>query len=806
MKIAYGWLKDYYPTDLSIEEAAEILTDIGLEVEGSERVSSIPGELQGIVVGKVTSCGKHPNADRLSVTTVDVGKTEEYQIVCGAPNVAAGQYVLVALPGATLYPTKGEPFTIKNGKIRGEVSNGMICAEDELGLGESHDGILVLDKEYAPGTPASSVYKVYADEVLEIGLTPNRSDAMCHYGVARDLNAALRSRNKNHAALQLPSVSGFVVKETSKSVKISIQDTKRCLRYAGIRIQGVKNGVSPAWIQARLKSIGLRPINLIVDVTNYVLHETGHPLHAFDADKISGNHIIIKTLEEGTELVTLDGVSRKLSAEDLCICDEQGPLVLAGVFGGERAEVSSETQSIFLESALFDPVSIRKSARRHGLSTDASFRYERGVDPEMSIYALKRAALMITSLTGGHATMEINDVYPKAVEPHEVKLRIDRVQKLIGKKIPATTIKEILSNLEIKIRSDLENTLVLQVPAYRADVTREADLIEEVLRIYGFNNVEVPGSMKIVPNAFKISLNEQKQRQTGLQLTGMGFHECLNNALTHRKFAVDETNAVEMLNPLSQDLGILRQSLIPGLSANAAFNIHRRNSLLRLFEWGKKYEKLKPGQYRETNLLSLLISGKTQKENWLFEAQNSSFHSLSGDVHRLFKMWDIEVTNYTDYSSPLMENAIAWYNGSTLLGYGGSISSSLSKSLEVDQPVFVAELYWDSILELLRNRAVTFKEIPKFPAVRRDLALLLDENVQYQSLEKAAKDAERKLLREVNLFDVYQGKGIEQGKKSYALSFILQDNQKTLTDKQVDKTMERILNKITEATGAVLRT
>ncbi len=806
MKIAFGWLKEYLPIEMKVEQAAELLTDIGLEVEGIERVSSIAGELEGLVVGKVLTCGKHPNADRLSVTTVDVGADEPYSIVCGAPNVAAGQHVIVALPGTTLHPIKGDAFTIKKGKIRGEVSNGMICAEDEIGLGTGHDGILVLDKEYAPGTPAKEVFRIFTDDVLEIGLTPNRTDAMCHYGVARDLRASIRSRDKNGIALQLPSVSGFSVKEKTQSIKISIEDNKRCLRYAGIRIKGVKMGPSPDWMQARLKSIGLRPINLVVDVTNYVLHETGHPLHAFDADRIEGGHIIVKTLDEGTEFVTLDGVTRKLSAEDLCICDERGPLVLAGVFGGEKAEVDDQTENIFLESALFDPVSIRKSARRHGLNTDASFRYERGVDPEMSIYALKRAALLIMNIGGGSASMEIDDVYPKSIEPKEVKVKISNIQKLIGKNIPPTTIKEILSNLEIKIKSDLDDTLVLQVPAYRADVTREADIIEEVLRIYGFNNVEVPGKMHIVPNAYQVNPNERLIKQISLQLSGMGYHECLNNALINKRFAVDSSTQVEMLNPLSQELSILRQSLIPGLAANAAHNIRRNNKRLKLYEWGKQYEKLSAGKYRETNLLTLLISGKSHGENWLMPNQDTNFHHLSGEVHRLFKLWGIEITDYREAQHPLLEGGVEWHSGNRVIGFGGAISADLDKALEVDQPAFVAELNWDAIFEFSKVKKIQYRELARFPSVRRDLALLLPENVQYHTLESIARKTEKKLLRKVNLFDVYQGKGIDSGMKSYALSFLLQDESKTLTDKQIDKSMERILKALAEETGAKLRT
>jgi phenylalanyl-tRNA synthetase beta chain len=806
MKIAFSWLKEYLPVEMSVEQAAELLTDIGLEVEGIEHVSSIPGELEGLVVGKILTCGKHPNADRLSVTTVDVGAKEPFSIVCGAPNVAVGQFVIVALPGTTLYPTKGDAFTIKKGKIRGEESNGMICAEDEIGLGSGHDGILVLDKEYAPGTPANVVFKVFTDEVMEIGLTPNRTDAMCHYGVGRDLRAAIRSREKNSLSLQLPSISGFSVNEKSQSVKITIEDNKRCLRYAGLRIKGVKMGPSPDWMQARLKSIGLRPINLVVDVTNYVLHETGHPLHAFDADRIEGGQIIVKTLPEGIEFTTLDGVKRKLSAEDLCICDEGGPLVLAGVFGGEKAEVQDETVNIFLESALFDPVSIRKSARRHGLNTDASFRYERGVDPEMTIYALKRAALLIMNFGGGSISMDIDDVYPKNIEPSEVKIKISNVQKLIGKNIPSTSIKEILSNLEIKIKSDLEDTLVLQVPAYRADVTREADIIEEVLRIYGFNNVEVPGKMHIVPNAYHVNPNEALVKQLSVQLTGMGYYECLNNALINKRFAIDSSKQVEMLNPLSQELSILRQSLIPGLATNAAHNIRRNNKRLKLYEWGKKYEKLSEGKYKETHLLTLLISGKSHGENWLTPNQDTTFHHLSSHVYRLFKMWGIEITNYKEAQHPLLDGGVEWFAESRMIGYGGAISAELDKALEVDQPTYVAELNWDEILECIKDRKLQYQELPRFPSVRRDLALLLPENVQYHSLERIAFNTEKKLLRKVNLFDVYQGKGIDAGMKSYALSFLLQDDSKTLNDKQIDTSMERILNALVEEAGAKLRT
>jgi len=802
MKIAYGWLKDYFPTDISLEKASEILTDIGLEVEGIESFESIPGGLDGVVVGHVLSCGKHPNADRLSLTTVDVGESEPLQIVCGAPNVAAGQHVLVAKVGSTIYPNNGDPLKIKKGKIRGEASLGMICAEDELGLGTSHDGILVLDKAYVPGTPAAELFDVFKDDVFEIGLTPNRTDAMCHYGVARDLNAALRSRHNVHIPLNLKSTSNFVVSDKVNPIKITIENEARCYRYAGLRISGVNMGPSPAWMQARLKSIGLRPINLAVDVTNYVLHETGHPLHAFDANKISGQHIMIKTTKPGTVLTTLDDVERKLHEEDLCICDESGPLVLAGVFGGERAEVDDNTKDIFLESALFDPVSVRKTARRHGLNTDASFRYERGVDPEMTLYALRRAASLIKSIGGGKITMDIDDVHPRPVKPTEVKLRIDKVKALIGKDIPLPTIKEILSFLDIKIKNEVENTLLLQVPAYRADVTREADLIEEVLRIYGFNNIEVSGKMTISVPQTKPNPLAQIEERVSRELSGRGFFECVNNSLTKHRYGNE--HAVEMVNPLSKDLGIMRMSMIPTLAENAAYNINRRNKNIRIYEWGNVYHK-QEGNYVQEARLGLLISGRTMEENWLTPAQDSSAFHLSGLIHSFLQSWNIEVTDYQETSNPHLEGGVALFHNTHWIGDIGTVSSKLSKLIDLDQSAYAVELNWGLLCEIIQNRAPQFSDISKFPTVRRDLAIVIPNTVRYTDLEKAAKQAERKLLTSVNLFDVYDGKGIPDGNISYALSFVLQDNQKTLTDKQIDKAMQKIQRALEDGFNATLR-
>ncbi|WP_299130141.1 phenylalanine--tRNA ligase subunit beta [uncultured Winogradskyella sp.] len=808
MKISYNWLKQFIKIDWDAEKTGELLTDLGLEIEGIERYESVKGGLKGIVVGEVLTCKQHPNADRLKVTTVAIGGDTPVQIVCGAPNVAAGQKVPVATIGTTLYTAEGEPWKIKKGKIRGEESHGMICAENELGLGEEHDGIMVLDNALKVGTPAADVFDIENDDVFEIGLTPNRADAMSHYGVARDLKAGLLQKEVQ-LELITPSVMAYHVDARSLKVDVEIKDKEKCPRYCGVTISGIKVESSPSWLQHRLKSIGLSPINNVVDATNYVLHELGQPLHAFDANKILGNKVEIKTCKTGTKFTTLDGVVRELHDDDLMICDGEKPMCIAGVFGGIDSGVTNNTNSIFLESAYFDPVSIRKTAKRHGLNTDASFRFERGIDPNITEYALKRAALLIIEIAGGEITSDISDAYSNKIKDFEVRLSFDNAKKLIGEEIPRETIKSILTSLDIKVNNVTETGLGLTVPAYRNDVQREADIIEEILRVYGYNNVGTTEKLNAsISNSSKFE-DYKLQNIIGNQLASQGFFEIMANSLTSPKYValsadLHEDHNVKMLNPLSNDLEVMRQSLLfSGLEA-VSHNINRKRSDLKLFEFGKTYHQYSDKR-SEHKHLSLFITGNKTNERWNSISKPSDFFYLKGTVEAILQRLGLNRLKSAPTKLDSLSEGISISLGKKQLVDFGLVKKSVLKPFGISQNVLFADFNWDNVIDMAKHNKIKFNEIPKYPEVRRDFALLLDNTITFEDISTIAKQTEKQFLKAVNLFDVYEGKNLPAGKKSYAVSFTLQDEHKTLNDKQIDKIMSKLQYNFETKLGAELR-
>lgn len=806
MRISYNWLKQFVKIDWKSEETATLLTDLGLEVEGIDKYQSVKGGLEGIVVGEVKTCIPHPDADRLRITTVDLGDGTPVQIVCGAPNVAEGQKVPVATIGTLLFDKEGNEFKISKGKIRGQESFGMICAEDELGLGENHDGIMILDSELAPGTPLAKVLNVENDEVFEIGLTPNRADAMSHLGVARDLRAGLIQQNIQ-TELITPSISNFRVDKRTLKIDVEVKDVKLAPRYCGITISGITVKSSPAWLQNRLKAIGLTPKNNIVDITNYVLHELGQPLHAFDASKITGK-ISVKTAEAGTKFTTLDDIERTLHEEDLMICDDKGPMCIAGVFGGKDSGITEKTSNIFLESAYFNPVSIRKTAKRHGLSTDASFRFERGIDPSITEYALKRAAMLIREIAGGEITSDIIDLYPKKIEDFPVKFNFNNATKIIGQDLPKETIKKILASLDIKINSVSETNLGLVIPSYRVDVQREIDVIEEILRVYGYNNIGF--TKKINASVAYASRTEDYKVQNIIasQLNSLGFHEMMANSLTTPEYIslseqLKEEFNVMMLNPLSHDLSAMRQSMLfSGLEA-LSYNINRKNNDLKLFEFGKSYHKL-PSGYDENKHLSLFMTGNRIAENWTTTSTPTCFFLFKGYVESIFSRLGIAKTNFMPIQIDVLSEGIAIGVGKDILVEFGTVKKSILKHFDIKQEVFYADFNWGMILKLIGTK-MKFQEISKYPEVKRDLALLIDEHISFDQVYQVARQTEKSLLKNINLFDVYQGSNLPEGKKSYAVSFTLQDSSKTLTDDQIDKIMKKLQANFDKELGAVLR-
>ena len=799
MKISNNWLKDYIKTDLSSEKIGAFLTDIGLEVEGIEKYESVKGSLEGIVVGKVLTCEQHPNADKLKITTVEVGSGKILNIVCGAPNVAAGQTVPVAVVGTKIYDKKGSFFEIAKAKIRGEVSEGMICAEDELGLSDDHGGIMVLDEEtYKIGEPFAKYFSLTNDEVYEIGLTPNRTDAMSHYGVARDLQAFL---SNNGVKSEFEKISTAIVStEGEHGFELEVEDSALCPRYIGAIIENVKIAPSPAWLQDRLKAIGLSPINNVVDITNYILHGLGQPLHAFDADKISGKKVKVGINEAGTKFTTLDGIERTLNGSEIIIKDGNNqPMCIAGVFGGSESGVSEETKTIFLESAYFNPVAIRKAAKSHGLNTDASFRFERGVDPNNTRTAITQAIKLIEEITGGKKIGSLLEHYPNKIEDAKIIFRYSKLDQILGVKIHREKIKEILKSLEIKAVNDIADGLELAVPAYRADVTREIDVIEEILRIYGYNKVDAPQKISFTP--VKLSFDDQDalENSWARTLQSNGFNEVMNNSLTSVK---DETNAVKLLNPLSKELTFMRKSLLEGLLENTIYNINRKNQDIKFFELGKIYHKKE--KYEERKQLAILISGRTYSENWLMPKSASDFYMLKAYVKVLFDKLNLE-TEEISLEDDRFGDALEIISKGNTIARLGKVSPKLLKEYDIDQDCFYAEIETETVQKLRSKENFKFVDIPKFNKIRRDLALLVDKNVNYAELYKLAKKNPSKYLKNINLFDVYEGKNLPDGKKSYALSFELLNEEKTLEDKDITEVMDSLIKNFKKEFNAELR-
>ena len=823
MNISYNWLKEYVDFNLQPQEVAEALTSIGLEVGGVEEVESVRGGLKGLVVGHVLTCEAHPNSDHMHICTVDLGTGEPAQIVCGAPNVAAGQKVIVATLGTVLYGPEGESFTIKRSKLRGVESLGMICAEDEIGIGQSHDGIMILPAETSVGMPAAEYFQLESDYLIEVDITPNRADACSHYGVARDLYAYL-VQNGQPTALHRPSVEGFCVDNHDLDIAVEVENAEACPRYCAVSIKGCEVKESPEWLQKKLNTIGLRPINNIVDITNYIMMAYGQPLHCFDADMIKGQRIVVKTLPEGTPFVTLDGEEHKLSERDLAICNAEEPMCIAGVFGGKGSGTYEGTTNVVLESAYFHPTWIRKSARRHGLSTDASFRFERGIDPDGQIYALKQAAMLVKELAGGTISMEIKDVEAEGLaKAFPVNIRYAQVNELIGKEIPAATVKSIVSSLEMQIVKEDAEGLSLLVPAYRVDVQRPCDVIEDILRIYGYNNVEIPTSVKSSLNIKgDVDRSNKLANLISEQLVGAGFNEILNNSLTKEAYyegleCCPPSSLVHLMNPLSNDLGVLRGTLLFGGLEVIAHNANRKMANLRLFEVGNCYHMdaskestperpLAP--YSEESHLGLWVCGNRVEGSWAHPVEETSVYELKAYVMNILQRIGLPLGGLVigNGSSDLFGKSlqIADRNGKVFVELG-LVRRALTARLGIEMPVYFADLNWTALMKKVRNASVSFREISKFPAVSRDLALLVDKSVEFAAIERVAYACEKKLLRSVVLFDVYEGKNLEAGKKSYAVNFILQDETKTMSDKQTDAIMQKIIAQLEKQIGAKLR-
>lgn len=819
MKISYNWLKNYLNFDLSPEETSGILTDTGLEVEGIGNYQSVKGGLEGVVIGKVLTCEKHPNADRLTITTVDVGEKEPLKIVCGAPNVEKGQTVPVAKVGTTLYPSE-KGFTIKKSKIRGEVSEGMICAEDELGLGASHEGIMVLDDSLKIGSPAKDHFPIYEDTIFEIGLTPNRTDAISHLGTARDLAAALSQKLQVKHKIEKPSVEAFKPDNNNLPVEIIVEDERACPRYTGVTIENLTVKESPKWLKDKLNAIGVRPINNIVDITNYVMHETGQPLHAFDMKEIKDNKVIVKKLPEDTKFTTLDEIERKLTENDLMICNSEGGMCIAGVFGGINSGVTEKSTSIFIESAYFDPVHIRKTAKHHGLNTDASFRFERGADPNITVYAAKRAALLIKEIAGGEISSGIIDVYPQPIPGFEVILRYRKLNTIIGKTIPQDTIKSILENLEIKVIKEDEDYLTLNVPPYRADVNREVDVMEEILRIYGYNNVEAPQGIRTAP-VLSAKPDKEKIKNTVFDhLSANGFYEIMSNSLTKAEYYTDNPvypakNLVPIVNPLSKELNAMRQTLLySGLEA-IIYNKNRQAENLKFYEFGKVYS-INPSKPKNINVterftekeqLAFFTTGRLNPESWHSDDAKTDFYALKNLMFNVAHLCSVDKNQLKLKEIPgaIFSKGLEILKDKKKIGEMGILQKSLLKKFDIEDDVYYGYWEFEALIESVKVHQLQFKPVPKFPEVRRDLALLIDKNIQYSQIESIAYETGKKLLKNVNLFDIYEGKNIPQGKKSYAISLHLLDENKTLTEKEIDKLMNKLIKVYKQKINAEIR-
>ena len=816
MNISYKWLKEYVDFELTPQQVCDALTSTGLEVDALEEVQSIRGGLKGLYVGQVLTCEAHPNSDHLHVTTVDLGRGTASQIVCGAPNVAAGQKVIVADLGCVLYDGDKE-FQIKKSKLRGVESCGMICAEDEIGVGTSHDGIIVLPEDAPVGQPAAEYYNLESDWLIEIDITANRADALSHWGVARDLYAWLK-QNGYDTSLHRPSASTFSVDDNSLPIDVEIQNTEACRRYACVSITGCEVKESPEWLKTRLTTVGLRPINNIVDITNYIMFAYGQPLHCFDADMVTGHKIVVKTMPEGTPFQTLDGVEHKLSDRDLAICNTEDAMCIAGVFGGKGSGTYETTKNVVLESAYFHPTWIRKSARRHGLSTDASFRFERGIDPNGVIYALKQAAILCRELAGGKISMEIRDEYPSPIENPKVELNINYVNTLVGKEIPTETIKRICTSLEMKILNETAETITLEIPAYRVDVQRPCDVVEDILRIYGYNNVEIPTQLK---GSLVIKGEEDRKHKlanlVSEQLVGEGFNEILNNSLTKAAYYEDKQDTlVHIMNPLSSDLNVMRQTLLYGGLESVAHNANRKNANLRFFEFGNVYtfdpeknDQENPMQaYKEQYHLALWLTGKRVEGAWAHKDEDTSFYELSAYVENILRRIGLKtgMTVRKKSDNPIYSAGIVIENrGGKKLAELGVLAKKLQKHFGIDNTVYYAEMNWTQLMKATKKNEVTFTEVPKFPAVSRDLALLVDNAVEFAQIDQVARQTEKKLLKKVELFDVYEGDKLPAGKKSYAVNFILQDEEKTMGDKQIDAIMQKLINNLKNQLKAELR-
>ena len=817
MKISYNWLNEIFPSDLSPEETSIILTGAGLEVEGIEKFESVKGGLSNLVIGEVKTCMKHPDADKLSLTTVDVGAGEILQIVCGAPNVAAGQKVIVAVPGTKIFPLTGEPFIIKQAKIRGQTSNGMICAEDEIGLGTMHEGIIVLPGDAVIGSLVSDYYKIQNDSVFEIGLTPNRADAASHIGVARDLAAVIRTNKlietgkDEKLSLNIPRTikdSDRKISKNFEAVNVTVVDTSACIRYSGISIANVKVEESPSWLKNRLLSIGINPINNIVDITNYVLHECGQPLHAFDVEQIKGRKIIVRSANENEKFVTLDQIERTMNPGDLMICDESSAMCIAGVYGGLTSGISEKTKNIFIESACFNPASIRKTSKKHGLKTDASFRFERGTDPEMTIYALGRAAFLICEIAGGEIASEISDHNPSPPKPAIIDLSFSFLDQFSGEIIDRNVVRSILDSLSIKTISQNDKALRLEVPLFKVDVTRPADVIEEILRVYGYDRIPVPEKINASVPANTGFDREQLQNKIADYLSNNGFNEILTNSLTKSEYASmpgwNNDEIVNILNPLSQDISVLRQDLLLNALEIIQYNTNRKQSDLRLFEFGKTYFK-KGNSYSENYHLSVVLTGNREEPSWKSKDAEMDFYFLKTFVKGILTLCGIKDYSEKESGEDVFSSALNIFRNEDNLVKYGMAQKSILKKFDLKADVLYADFNWDNIVKYAKKKAVRYAEISKYPAVKRDLSMLISKDISYSQLENIAYKTEKKILQDIRLFDIYEDEKIDSGKKSYALSFILQDDQQTLTDKQIGKVMENLMKAFEKEAGAVIR-